>query len=74
VAAYHQIKSLGIDLTPTGLTAVMSLLIPLWADHGDAIANQYAGSGAMHRVDDGGFDFTRTPYYHDLTNSKTKYS
>ena len=52
----YQLKALGIYLSPAGLSDVLLLLMEAWARHGDEIAKQYGGSGAMHRVDIKGTD------------------
>ena len=52
VAIPRQLRSLGINLTSTGLQEVISLCMEVWAEHGDTIAIQYGGSGAMHKVDE----------------------
>jgi hypothetical protein len=46
-----QLKSIGIQLSPWDMREVSLLLMQLWSEHGDVLARQYAGSGAMHRVD-----------------------
>lgn len=48
----RQLKALGLILSPNGLQDVTSQCMEMWAEHGDAIANQYGGSGAMHKVDE----------------------
>jgi hypothetical protein len=52
VAIPRQLRALGINLTATGLQEVISLCMEIWAEHGDTIAIQYGGSGAMHKVDE----------------------
>jgi hypothetical protein len=46
-----QLKAIGINLLTSGLQEVTSICMEVWAEHGDAIAIQYGGSGAMHKVD-----------------------
>ena len=51
ISAYRQLRALGIDMTQAGLSNLLAMMTGIWAEHGDTIANQYAGSGAMHRVE-----------------------
>ena len=51
LAAAKQLKALGVELSTSGLSQLYTLMMNIWAEHGDAIAQQYAGSGAMHRID-----------------------
>lgn len=46
-----QLRSLGVHLSPAGMADVLLIAMEAWARHGDEIAMQYGGSGAMHRVD-----------------------
>ena len=40
VALDHQLEQLGLSLPPSSLSDVAKVLMELWADHGDRIANQ----------------------------------
>eukprot|EP01041_Mallomonas_annulata_P005167 gene5167-10329_t len=51
VALVSQLKALGIQLTSTSILELQHVLMEMWAAHGDAIAMQYGGSGAMHKMD-----------------------
>ena len=51
VAISRQLKALGFLPTPKALGDMITTCMKLWAEHGDAIATQYGGSGAMHKVD-----------------------
>ena len=50
-ASFRQLRALGIELSPSGYSNILNLMTQVWAEHGDTIATQYAGSGAMHRLD-----------------------
>mmetsp|Transcript_3250 Transcript_3250/g.5057 ORF Transcript_3250/g.5057 Transcript_3250/m.5057 type:complete len:1088 (-) Transcript_3250:150-3413(-) len=52
VAIPRQLRALGLNLTPSGVQEVISVCMEVWAEHGDTIATQYGGSGAMHKVDE----------------------
>jgi hypothetical protein len=49
---HRQVRALGISLTSSSLTTFMMLSMELWSRHGDEMAQQYGGSGAMHKVDE----------------------
>ena len=53
VAVTRQLRSLGVHISGSGLSSVLSLMMSLWSEQGDTVAIQYAGSGAMHRIDQG---------------------
>jgi hypothetical protein len=46
-----QLKAIGLNLLSGALQEVINICMEVWAEHGDAIAIQYGGSGAMHKVD-----------------------
>jgi hypothetical protein len=50
VAISRQLRALGILPTSKSLARVVRICMNVWAEHGDCIAVQYGGSGAMHRV------------------------
>jgi hypothetical protein len=51
VAISRQIKALGFIPAAKALEDIVTSCMKIWAEHGDAIATQYGGSGAMHKVD-----------------------
>ena len=48
-----QLEAFGLDLNASSLAELESNLMAMWAEHGDQMARQYGGSGAMHKVDQG---------------------
>lgn len=52
LAINRQLKCLGILLSAHVLQDITSNCLEVWAEHGDAMATQYGGSGAMHKVDE----------------------
>lgn len=47
-----QFRALGFTIAKKDLFELESLLLSLWVDHGETMAQQYGGSGAMHKMDD----------------------
>ncbi len=47
-----QLRALGVELSPKSLNDLLTLCMESWAKHGDEMAKQYGGSGAMHRLDE----------------------
>ena len=47
-----QLRALGVELRPKSLNDLLTLCMESWAQHGDEMAKQYGGSGAMHRLDE----------------------
>lgn len=47
-----QLKALGLSLSRESMAGLLALCLEAWAAHGDELARQYAGSGAMHRLDE----------------------
>ena len=45
-----QCRALGVDLTAVGLNHVLQMVSDLWSQHGNYLAIQYGGSGAMHSL------------------------
>lgn len=45
-----QCRSLGVDLTDSGLDEVLHMATEVWTKHGNELAIQYGGSGAMHAL------------------------
>jgi len=50
--AHEQLKGLGIELTANSLDLLHSVLLDIWVQNGDMLAMQYAGSEAMHKVEE----------------------
>jgi len=50
LVAGMQIKALGIELSDENLKDLLMEGMACWAEHGDTMAMQYAGSAAMHKV------------------------
>ena len=48
----EQLKALGVELTPSALDALQLLILDIWVQNGDFLALQYAGSEAMHKVEE----------------------
>ena len=46
----HQCRALGVCLTHSGLNHVLQMTTDLWTRHGNDLAVQYGGSGAMHSL------------------------
>ena len=46
-----QLKSIGIYLTESSLQNFVHGFIEIWSKNGDLMAHQYAGSGAMHKLE-----------------------
>jgi len=47
-----QLRSLGVELSPKSFNDLLTICMESWATHGDEMAKQYGGSGAMHRLDE----------------------
>lgn len=43
---------LGINLSVEGINKLSSKVMSVWVSHGDVLAMQYAGSIAMHKLDE----------------------
>lgn len=57
VALARQLSSLGLTAleyssTSSAVTEISAVLMDMYALHGDQLAHQYGGSGALHRVDE----------------------
>ena len=50
MALDRQMDVLGLRIPSAQMGDVATTLREMWADHGDCIAQQYGGSGAMHKV------------------------
>lgn len=48
----RQLKSLGVEILPSSMSTIISHVMSVWVAHGDAISQQYGGSGAMHKMED----------------------
>ncbi len=46
----HQMKAVGLDTSDNDYQEVWFVLLKLFEEHGDIIAKQYGGSGAMHKA------------------------
>lgn len=51
-ALNEQLKALDVDLTPSALDSLQLLVLEIWVQNGDVLALQYAGSEAMHKVEE----------------------
>lgn len=51
-ALTEQLKALDVELTPSALDSLQLLVLEIWVQNGDVLALQYAGSEAMHKVEE----------------------
>lgn len=48
----RQLRALGLDFARESLDCLLVVCMEAWACHGDELAKQYGGSGAMHKLDE----------------------
>ena len=70
LCAGMQIRALGIDLNGDILNRVLVEGMDCWAEHGDTMAMQYAGSEAMHKIDSAATNFSTGERVFVLTAGK----
>jgi hypothetical protein len=70
MCAGMQIRALGIDLSGDILNRVLVEGMDCWAEHGDTMAMQYAGSEAMHKIDSAATNFSTGERVFVLTAGK----
>ena len=53
VAVVEMLRALGVACSPRVVARAQAIVLELFGEHGDVIAVQYAGSGAMHKASAG---------------------